>query len=410
MPTDTGLLRADTKGTPAGVDRTAGVAGMIRGYVVAKLGPFKSRGRGEFNEKSLETIVELGNQPNKGLKSRFTHPTESNDGLGNHLGRAERYRLDEDDGVPAVRADLTFAKASGKSPNGNLSGYIMDLAEEDPGALSSSLVGHFDRKYRLTEDGERETDASGEPLPPIWIPTDLRASDIVDTGDAVDGLLSLDVDEHSFAGKGAAIADKLFRDQSREVVCDKLTAWRDRYLNHRYGEKTMPTTTDEKKTGTQHDPAVVSAEAIAPLELREAKPDPEVAALRTEMAELRTMIREQNDEAAANKRAADISALCHQCGQDDKAAKWIEEKLSVDVCRARLLDMLAEERKTLAPDDTNPDGSGKADPDKKHREEYRANKDKILSANPDLTEDEYVEECKIDEAGGTLEYRTKATI
>src|SRR4051812_5845969 len=79
-----------TEGAPR-VDRQNNV---ILGYVVAQQGPFKSEGRGEFDGKALRTIVKLMKAEPTGLKSRFTHPDLSSDGLGKFLGRAKNPRLD----------------------------------------------------------------------------------------------------------------------------------------------------------------------------------------------------------------------------------------------------------------------------------------------------------------------------
>jgi hypothetical protein len=118
-----------------GVDREKRI---IYGRVVAELGPFKSPGRGEFSMQSLEKIVELGNAEPGGLRSRFKHPSASDDGLGKYLGRDKNFRLDG----TKVRADFHIAKIAMKSPpegGGTPYGeYVLDLASNDPGALSSS--------------------------------------------------------------------------------------------------------------------------------------------------------------------------------------------------------------------------------------------------------------------------------
>ena len=51
----------DWKADPVtvGVDESAGKAGAILGYVAAQAGPFKSEGRGRFDEKSLQTLIDL---------------------------------------------------------------------------------------------------------------------------------------------------------------------------------------------------------------------------------------------------------------------------------------------------------------------------------------------------------------
>src|SRR5262245_47179916 len=115
------LRAAAPKAAAIGVDRDNAI---LRGYVVAQLGPFKSEGRGEFDQKSLDAIESLGGNAPKGLKSRLDHATMSDDGSGKFLGRALNFRmataLDVRTGkkVPAVRADLHFDKTALDTPPG----------------------------------------------------------------------------------------------------------------------------------------------------------------------------------------------------------------------------------------------------------------------------------------------------
>jgi hypothetical protein len=244
-------------GRPVGIDRENGI---LRGYVVAQEGPFKSEGRGEFDQQSLESIVALMNKNASGTKSRFTHPDMSNDGLGKFLGRAHNPAMstatDERTGkeVKAVRADLHLNKTALETPiegGKPLGVYVMDLAESDPSALSSSIVVSVDREYRLEKDGTRSRDANGNDLPPLWRPKQIHASDIVDTGDAVDGLLSagVDVDGLPLAAlwRGTELLDSVFADQSEDVVRARLLAWTDRYLSGRFGEKPGVQTIDPRR-------------------------------------------------------------------------------------------------------------------------------------------------------------------
>lgn len=234
MPEKPERLRAAAKGRPVGVDRKLNV---IRGYVVAQLGPFKSQGRGEFDETSLNKIVELYKEHPAGLRSRFAHPSDSNDGLGKFLGRSKDGWLGTTinaagEEVPAVRADLHFdASAFKTNPNGNLGEYLLGLAESDPDALSSSLVVRVEREYRLEKDGTPKLGADGQPLPPLWRPKKLFASDIVDEGDAVDGLLSVEPKwTNEFLAQGEALLNKMFAGQPRNVVRARCTAFLSRYL------------------------------------------------------------------------------------------------------------------------------------------------------------------------------------
>jgi hypothetical protein len=242
-------LRAAFKSPATRVDREANV---LRGMVVAQLGPFKSPGRGSFDKESLSMIVSLANSKSGGLKSRFTHPDMSSDGLGKFLGRVRDNRmdtaLDERTGkiVPAVRGDLHFDKTSLDTPpeGGKPLGlYVMDLAESDPAALSSSIVVEPDKfiedgKGGLVKLGDGEDAPEG--VTPLWRPRVLHASDIVDTGDAVDGLLSADLDIErlplSVLWKGSQLLDAVFLDQSRDVIEERLKAYIERYLNRKFGE------------------------------------------------------------------------------------------------------------------------------------------------------------------------------
>lgn len=249
MPTEPQWLSAKTEGRVIGVDREAKV---IRGYVVAQEGPFKSAGRGEFDTASLKQIVKLMKAKGPaGLKSRFTHPTMSDDGLGKLLGFAKNPSLDmveverggETVQLQAVRADLHLSPAAFSSPSGDLGTYVMDLAELHPQAVSSSLVLNVDQEYRIEKNGTPKVDDQGNALPPLWRPTALHATDVVDTGDAVDNILSpaglgVDVDGLPLSAlwKGCEMLDRVFAGQRREVIEARCRAWLDRYLAIRFGE------------------------------------------------------------------------------------------------------------------------------------------------------------------------------
>jgi hypothetical protein len=204
-----------------------------------------------------------------GLKSRFTHPDLSSDGLGKFLGRAKNPRLDiirerDSEGtlktneIHVVRADLHIDPSSHKTPSGDIGGYIMDLAESDPDALSSSLVLRADKTYRIDDKGRRLKDENTEEdLPPLWTPTALHATDIVDTGDAVDGLLStLSADglPDAVVRNAAALMDRQFAGRPREFVRERAIAWLDRYLSRRFGEA-APEMPAEPEYDPSRDPA-----------------------------------------------------------------------------------------------------------------------------------------------------------
>lgn len=249
-------LRAATKGKPEAVDRTANI---LRGYVLAQEGAFKSEGRGEFDALSLRSIVKLGNDTPSGLKSRLGHPTMSDDGIGKFLGRARDLRMgkarDSRTGkeVQAVRGDLHFDQTAHDTPHGNLAKYVMDLTESDPDALSSSLVLEIDEEFRLEKNGTPKKDEDGNELPPLWRPKKLHASDIVDTGDAVDSLLSPEeftkalsvgitpelakvIRFDNVARLSTQLLDGMFQGRERAEIEQRCRNWLDRYLSLRFPE------------------------------------------------------------------------------------------------------------------------------------------------------------------------------
>lgn len=259
------FLRALAVGSPGiAVDRENKI---VRGMVLAETGPFKSKGRGEFNDAAIDKIVALvAATGDKGLKSRWTHPTLSADGLGTHLGRVKDPRVAElsrtiDGKAVKVRAalgDLHFNPTALKTPprGGRPYGdYVMELAETDPDAFSTSLVIQAKKEYRLGADQRPAKDPqTGEELPPLWLPLALKSSDVVDTGDATNGFLS--AEGLSFEGlpdalvrDAAELLDGAFLGQSREVVEKRVKAWFDRYLELRFEDDEKPPAETETKPG-----------------------------------------------------------------------------------------------------------------------------------------------------------------
>jgi len=242
------MLRASTSGRPVKVDREKNA---LRGYVVAQAGVFKDK-RGEFNSEGIAMLERMGNASKVGLKSRFNHETMCSDGVGNYLGRSKDFFLSTvktptGETVAAVRADLIFDQTALESPpNGGgkpLGVYVMDLAESDPEAISSSLVMIPRREFRLNGDGTRMRDDKGEDLPPLWFPEQLFGSDIVDVGAAVDGLLSFEGLRDEPLRRGLEMLDGMFPEMTRAEVSERLHGFLGRYLDSRFGPVEVPVPT-----------------------------------------------------------------------------------------------------------------------------------------------------------------------
>jgi hypothetical protein len=244
-------LRASLKGNVGKIDREKGI---IYGVILAEEGPFKSEGRGEFDRQGIRQIVKLAKDAPGGLKSRWTHPSLSSDGLGKFLGRQKNVHEDtvlrevgkDTDGKPLMkerlvaRGDLHFDKTALETPpeGGKALGvYIMDLAESDPDAFGTSLVLKPKQEYRVDKQNRRLKDEAGNELPPLWYPEKLHASDVVDTGDATNSFLSPDILAglpDAIVRQGCELLDAQFAGQDRDAVKARLSAFVDRYLSLRF--------------------------------------------------------------------------------------------------------------------------------------------------------------------------------
>jgi hypothetical protein len=269
MTTANEWLRAKAQGTNQ-VDREKGI---IYGVILAEEGPFKSEGRGEFDRQAIRSIVRLAKDRPGGLKSRFAHPSLSNDGLGKYLGRFHDHRSDmilreagrDADGRPlqkellAAKADLYLDKTALEEPIGGgkpLGIYVMDLAESDPDAFGTSLVLKTDQEMRLDKQGRPLKDDNGDDLPPLWRPKSLHASDVVDTGDATNSFLSSDLPD-GIVRQGCELLDQQFEGKSREFVEARLMSFANRYLSMRFGdepeEDVAPVTVESSPDGVLLD-------------------------------------------------------------------------------------------------------------------------------------------------------------
>jgi len=136
------------KDKPAQVDRQAHVI-----YGVSCAQAVEALGHGmALDNTSIQQLVTLGNNAKQGIKSRFTHPGLSSDGMGKLLGRLRNFRQEADKAV----ADLHLSALAFKSPSGNLGEYVMDMAEQEPEAFGMSVVIDTKRVWPLDNGMEIE--------------------------------------------------------------------------------------------------------------------------------------------------------------------------------------------------------------------------------------------------------------
>ena len=169
------LLRGATVKSPAArVDREAGI---IRDVSVIELGPAFTHDF-DIDEVTLKQVLDLGNRNEIGTKVRLSHPDACNDGTGRELGRTHDFRMSAD-GTRVV-ADLHILKAASRAPDGDLTGWLMDVAEEDPAMIGMSIHAKGDPEPRLDRDGDPLI-VDGKVAQPVLRITKLVGTDVVDT-------------------------------------------------------------------------------------------------------------------------------------------------------------------------------------------------------------------------------------
>lgn len=146
------------------VDREGGQYGMgiIRGISVITRG--EALGHGMWiDHEFVQSVADGMNAKPAGIKSRFTHPGLSGDGMGKFLGRVRDARVQDG----KVVADLHFATSAHSTPDGDLAEYVMQLAEDDPEAFGTSIVFESDvgAEDRFQSDHEDEDGCFKSPDP-----------------------------------------------------------------------------------------------------------------------------------------------------------------------------------------------------------------------------------------------------
>lgn len=162
-----------------------------------------------LDETFLDAVVEQGNKTKTGVKSRFDHPSASSTSMGTMLGRVKQLRRDGD----VVRGDLHLLESATKTPDGDLAGYVMDLAEEDPEAFGASIV--------FTGDELEQKDEEGRVMPQrLARLKKLMAADVVDSPAAnPGGMFSV---EDSLAAKMTGFLDRYFASKQKETLMAKM--------------------------------------------------------------------------------------------------------------------------------------------------------------------------------------------
>lgn len=112
----------------------------------------EARGHGVWMDKDfIEKTVSLAK--GRRIKCRFGHPGMCSESFGTYLGYYDNFRVMQGDAGTYAIADLNLSKAANKSPNGKLSEYIQELANEAPDMFGNSIVFSNSEIFYKTDKG-----------------------------------------------------------------------------------------------------------------------------------------------------------------------------------------------------------------------------------------------------------------
>ena len=356
-----------------------------------------------IDEEFVADVVALGDNSKNGVVSHYTHGDLSGDGLSKKLGRLNNFRVAEN-GEKAI-ADLTLFKAAEKSPDGNLSAHIMQLAEEAPKDFGASIS--FSRDAKSEElfyaanlknvDGEQKFVSPDkeniENLPHARIAA-LHATDIV--GEPAANANGLFAHGNKLPAQAERLMDFAFglSNEAPEIDDDALPIHPERvkiFLQGYLDRKSLSIGTTiplvgelenlkgkENDMGKEH--VLVDTGQEEPLVVRPADPE-----------ELRSAKEAGRQDGISDERVrvAEIVQLGKKYLADSNLiAKAIDEGHSIEqVDRQMLETRLAKlEQQLEATDGVGPNDPPMDDPQPKNREELAYAKAKeLMEKDPDLT-------------------------
>lgn len=278
---------AKSTGSKASVDREGGrfSAGLITRVSVITAGEALGH-EAWIDETFISQVHDAMLEADAGVKSRFTHPDMSSDGMGKTTSRLFNPELSKDG--RQLYADQHFLQSAHKAPDGDLAGYLMDLADEDPASYGLSIVFKRD-SVAMDEFRLENSDEQGEFISPdsgnvnnyehVRLHS-LHAADAVDEPAAnPNGLFHR---EQTIAGEAEAVAAFALglSKQRPEVVRlglnpDRVRGFAERFLStHKLElrEKSMSATAAPASDATPATPAATPAEATKPAEQTQTTP------------------------------------------------------------------------------------------------------------------------------------------
>lgn len=236
-PTSKGFLELKSHVIRDGGDSGAG---LIKSFSVITRGEALGHEMWIDKEFLSETASAINDAGERGIKSRFTHPDMSGDGLGRFLGRVKGGRVVGNQ----IFADLHISELAHATPEGNLAEFVMSMAEKEPDMFGTSIVFRRDigAEDRFRSDN---TDKRGEFKSPDRNNAEnmlharlaeLRADDIVDDPAAnPQGMFhrggNFVTDASALLDYAFGLKDAVPELSSLDIDPDRVVAFLERYLD-----------------------------------------------------------------------------------------------------------------------------------------------------------------------------------
>lgn len=390
---------APTNSRAVKVDRSGGRfgAGVIRDVSLVTAG--EALGHEEWLDATFVEQVAQAAQAaeGSGVKSRFTHPSLSADGLGRFMGRIHDLRVQGDQAI----GDIHFAESAHETPDGDLASYVMGLAEEDPEAFAMSIVFEQDQgamsRFRAQHEDEDGNFTSPDPANTNNFPharlSELHAADFVDEPAANPGGLfhrghEIADEADRLCAFALGLSDKKPALSLLDADPERIQAFARRFLdNHDLVLEPKKMADDKKASDDNKAPEYATKEQFDALsksvqELTEAVTNPKQKA--DEGPEQLSQEQVRRDEA---KRCRELYALAKNSGLSDwqtKAEEWADKGLSLLEAKGQIADL------AIAGNGLT-DDAGESDPDPHaaFRKEFRAGKEEFAKFGIE-DEDAYV--------------------
>jgi len=311
---------------------------------------------------SIKQVVDLAKSTPKGLKSRFTHPNMSNDGLGKFIGRLRKPRVSQS-GNDAL-ADLHMApiafKSSIEGMQQSIGDYVLDLAENEPDVFGISLAP------KLDEAAMGKLEKSGSRTPMRFLKH--HAGDVVDQRAATRGGLfgGVDLSIGTAPRLASESLDKLFADADEIVIRQRVGSFLNTYLENRFQQTPEKTKEAEMPELTMKD--VTDAIDTSNKSLLSGIDDTIAKAIQGALTDPESGKKEVPSDLSdqllsQQKEAQGLTALAQLCGlsnSDELLTDWLG-KLSAGftvVDAKAQLGELAIKHNTLTDGDPTPDDGG----------------------------------------------------